>query len=88
MFQIGIFILNYLDDLASAETVEKASFSFNTLRTILKKCGIEEAQNKACPPSTVMVFIGILFNTVKMTIEVTPERLKEIKILLHTWLNK
>ena len=88
MFQIGIFILNYLDDLASAETVEKAIFSFNTLRTILKKCGIEEAQNKACPPSTVMVFIGILFNTVKMTIEVTPERLKEIKILLHTWLNK
>ena len=88
MFQIGVCILNYLDDLASADTVEKASFSFNTLRAILNKCGIEEAKNKACPPSTVMIFIGILFNTVKMTIEVTPERLQEIKFLLNTWLNK
>ena len=88
MFQIGVCILNYLDDLASADTVEKASFSFNTLRAILNKCGIEEAKNKACPPSTVMIFIGILFNTVKMTIEVTPERLQEIKFLLNTWLNR
>ena len=88
MFQIGIYILNYLDDLASAETAENAYFSFNTLRTILRKCGIEEAQNKACPPSTNMVFVGILFNTVKMTIEVTPERLNEINFLLYTWLNK
>ena len=44
MFQIGVCILNYLDDLASADTVEKASFSFNTLRAILNKCGIEEAK--------------------------------------------
>ena len=88
MFQIRVCILNYLDDLVSADTVEKASFSFNTLRAILNKCGIEEAKNKACPPSTVMIFIGILFNTVMMTIEVTPERLQEIKFLLNTWLNK
>ena len=84
MFQIGIYILNYLDDLASAETAENAYFSFNTLRTILRKCGIEEAQNKACLPSTNMFFVGILFNTVKMTIEVTPERLNEINFLLYT----
>ena len=88
MFQIGFCLLNYLDDLASAEKAEKAVFSFNTLRTILKKCGIKEAQYKACPPSTVMIFIGVLFNTVNMTIEVTPGRLNEISSLLNTWLNK
>ena len=30
MFKIGICILNYLDDLASAETADKAYFSYNT----------------------------------------------------------
>ena len=75
MFQIGICLLNYLDDLASAETPDKALFSFNTLRAFLQKCGIEEAHNKACLPSTEMDFIGVLFNIVKMTTEVTPGRL-------------
>ena len=37
MFQIGIYLLNYLDDLASAETPELAQFSFNTVRSVLKK---------------------------------------------------
>ena len=88
MFQIGIYLLNYLDDLASAETPEMAQFSFNTVRSVLKKCGIEEAQNKACPSSTVMTFIGVFFYTNKMTIEVTHERLNEIVLLLKTWLDK
>ena len=77
--------LNYLDDLASAEKKELAEFGFTTLRKILCKCGIEEL---VCPPSTIMTFIGILFNTEKMTLEVTPERLVEIKSLLTVWLNK
>ena len=88
MFKIGICILNYLDDLASAETADKAYFSYNTLGAILEKCGIEEAKNKACPPSTIMTFIGILFNTEKLTMEVTPERLREIQHLLQNWLDK
>ncbi|MEW8546060.1 MAG: reverse transcriptase domain-containing protein [Candidatus Thiodiazotropha sp.] len=88
MFKIGILVLNYLDDLASAEKREVADFAYNTLGEILDKCGIEESKSKSCPPSTIMTFIGILFNTEKMTIEVTPERLIEIKILLSRWLNK
>ena len=31
LFKIGIFVLNYLDDLASAETKDKALFAYNTL---------------------------------------------------------
>ena len=88
LFKVGIYILNYIDDLASAETKEKAFCAFLTLQEILKKCGIEEAVKKACPPSTIMTFIGILFNTEKMTIEVTPQRLNEIRILLRIWLDK
>ena len=88
MFKLGIYILNYLDDLASAEIRQNAEFAFKTLQAVLKKCGIEEAKNKACSPSTSMVFIGVLFNTVTMTIEITPERLRDIISILTSWLSK
>ena len=82
--QIGICLLNYFNDLAAAETIENSWFAFNMLGAILDKCGIEEAKNKTCAPSTIMTFIGVLFITDKMTIEVTRERLQEIRILLET----
>ena len=88
MFKIGILVLNYLDDLASAETKENALFAYNTLSTLLQNCGIEEAKGKSYPPCTVMTFIGVLFNTESMTIEITPERLMEIKKLIKLWLHK
>ena len=86
MFKIGIFILNYLDDLAGAETKEKAFFAYSCLGSILKKCGLEEAPEKACEPTEIMVFLGVLFNTKTMTMEVTEERLLEIRSLLQSWL--
>ena len=88
MFKLGIYILNYLDDLASAETHQNADFAFETMQAMLQKCGIEKAKNKACSPATSMTFIGVLFNTITMTIEITPERLQEIITILATWLDK
>lgn len=88
LFKIGISVLNYLDDLASAEHKHLAEFSYKTLKAILHKCGIEESQDKACPPSTRMTFVGVLFDTEKMTIEVTQERLLEIRALIKSWLCK
>ena len=88
LFKIGISVLNYLDDLASAEKPDLANFGFAMLREILNKCGIKESVEKASPPATIMTFIGILFNTEKMTVEVTSERLAEIGELLKLWLNK
>ena len=88
MFKIGILVLNYLDDFASAETQDRAEFGYQTIFTILEKCGIEESKEKACPPSTIMTFVGVLFNTETLTIEITPERLEEIKLLVKYWLNK
>lgn len=87
LFKLGIMILNYLDDLAGAETKSNAQFAYDTLGMVLSKCGLEEAKDKACPPSEVMIFLGILFNTVSMTMEVTEERLQEIRDLVILWLH-
>lgn len=88
MFELGVQILNYLDDLAGAETKNNAEFAYGCLGTVLKKCGIEESLDKAVPPTQIMVFLGVLFNTITMTLEVTPERLKELKLLVEHWLCK
>ena len=82
MFRFGLACLNYLDDFASAESKQVAPFAFNLLRELFSRSGLEEALDKACPPSEVMIFLGVLFNTNTMTMEITPERLLEIRSLI------
>ena len=88
MLQMGIAILNYLDDLAGAERQDNAIFAYSCLGTVLQKCGFVESIEKASPPSEIMSFLGVLFNTLTMTMEITPERLAEIRHLIKTWLQK
>ena len=43
---------------------------------------------KAAPPSSSQVVMGVLINTVDMTISVPPERMAELHIMLPQWLSK
>ena len=79
---------NYLDDFGAAESWDLADDRFKLLREILKKCGLEEAFDKAWSPSTRMVFLGILFDTIAMTLSITKDRLIDILCLLHSWSGK
>ena len=83
-----IAILNYLDDLAGADAPELALKSYEELGNVLLSCGLEESKEKACPPSTCMTFIGVLFNSEDLTLSVTPERVQELLDLLQLWLQK
>ena len=85
---IGIDILNYLDDLAGCESPEKSWDAFNNLGHILDRCGFEESVEKACPPNTKMIFVGILFDTKNLTISIDEQRLAEISQLVLNWLIK
>ena len=74
--------INYLDDFGGAETREKAQDAFDTLENLSKLCGLEESVEKSVKPSTVTV------DTEKMTLEVTPDRVREISLLVEAWLRK
>ena len=53
MCQIShVSIENYLDDMAGADTPDKALKSSYELGKILEFCGFEEAQEKSCPLTT------------------------------------
>ena len=77
-------VLVYLDDFGGAELAEKAADSFNYLSWTLEYFGLEEAMDKAVPPSTQMDWLGVSFDTVGWTMALKPAKLQE----LLTWLPK
>ena len=60
-------VLNYADDFAGAEhEFDTALLSFNTLGKLLVDLGLIEAVDKACPPSKIMTYLGVKFDTQNM----------------------
>ena len=87
-FILGILIIKYIDDLAGAECKQKAAKAYQELGNLLYNCGLEESVSKACAPCTKMTFLGTMFDTEELTLNVTPERLQEILLLVEHWLQK
>ena len=81
-------ILNYFDDLGGAERKEKAQWAFNFLGGLFSQLGFAESVSKACEPATRMVFLGILFDTVAMVMEVSPERVQDTLEEVGRWSTK
>ena len=78
----GYFSTNYVDDFGGCDTPERAADSFHALQHLFHFLGIDSATEKDCPPSTFMVFLGILFNTVTMTMSIPQEKLSELLQLI------
>ena len=81
----GYFARNYLDDLGGAEPADIAEEAFQHLRTALTRFGLIEAIGKTVAPSTIMVFLGIEVNTVKLTLKIPGEKWAEIQLTLIHW---
>ena len=86
--QYGVEVVNYLDDLAGAENWDRADRAFETLGTVLEKCGIVESPSKASSPNTRMVFLGVQFDTEMLTLTVTEDRMVETRVMLEEWSDK
>ena len=81
-------IVNYIDDFAGAEVPELADQAFQILEEVLSHCGLVESSSKSVSPSTVIIFLGVLLNSITMTLQITQDRLEEILHLLDTWTHK
>ena len=57
--------------------------AFTHLGWVLQTVGLQEAPDKACPPSVDLEFLGIHFNTSDMTMWVTLDRLTDIQDEVH-----
>lgn len=79
-------IVNFLDDFGGADTPARAAESYSTVSRVLASMGVEQNIKKSCPPSAVMVFLGVLLDSEAMELRITEERLQEIRQLLPEWL--
>ena len=86
--KVGYSLLNYVDDLLAAETKQRATRAFNHLEQLLKDIRIDTAPDKIVPPTTRIEFLGVTFDSQTMTIEVTPDRIKEMLAELNGWTTK
>ena len=77
--------VNYLDNLGGADVKERAWLAFRMLGELLNKLGVWEALSKTAPPSTIMVFLGVLCNSEACTLSITLDRLLEIQGLIEKW---
>ena len=77
--------INYLDDLAAAEYARLAKRAFDVLGKILLDLGVWESLAKACEPNTVMVFLGVWFDTINLMLSIVPDRVVALKKELSYW---
>ena len=81
--------INYSDDIGGVEaTKERATVSFTALSDLLLELGLEESLDKAHPPSTRMPYLGVMFDTVAMTMSIPPEKLQEVRSDVRLWMKK
>ena len=80
--------LVYMDDFAGCENGHTASISYNALGRLLKELGVQESGDKACPPSTIMRFLGVEFDTNAMCMRIDEDKRLEIQSLTLTWSRK
>ena len=78
----------YMDDFAGCEIGPRAQTAFEKLGCLLTELGVQESTEKACPPSTIMKFLGVEFDTTKMTMRIDSEKLKEVTMLAKSWARK
>jgi len=84
----GVTVLNYLDDICAISDPQSADEKFVKITQILSELGLQESVEKSVHPATRVEFLGVLFDTECQTMEVTPERLVEIRDLVDHWLSK
>lgn len=75
----GIACKIYLDDvIVIAPDKETCAKHFNTVRDILAELGLPESVDKIQPPSTSVTWLGIMIDSLRMTLSIPNEKLQEI----------
>ena len=82
----GFLSRAYLDDFGGAErSHDQAGAALLALQTIMGELGVVEAAHKVCTPSQQMIWLGIIYDTVAMTMSIPPAKMQEIMDTLGTW---
>ena len=80
--------MNYIDDFGGVvSSHDDALAAFQELETLFNHLGLESSLEKDCPPSTRMVFLDLIYDTVTTTLEVPDNKLSRASALIRHWLS-
>ena len=83
----GYFCTNYVDDFGGCDSPSRASDAFHAVKKLLFIFGLETSTDKDCSPLTLMVFLGILFDTIQMTMSIPQAKLEELLQIIKSVIN-
>ena len=79
-------LVHYVDDFMNMETTHGAcQQQLDSLLALFAELGIPVSPKKIELPSQSMIFLGILFNSIDMTISLDESRVADIKAMLAEW---
>ena len=77
-WQMEFFLLNYVDDFVGAEVWEKIWQAYHALTELLQELRVDTSQEKLVPPTMRLEFLGIMFDSQTMTMEISKQKMLEI----------
>ena len=63
------FLLNYVDDFVGAELKHNIWQAYWALTSLLEELRVDTSEEKIVPPTTRLEFLGVTFDSNKMTIK-------------------
>lgn len=89
MHKKGYNTLVYVDDFAGVHrSPEHAINGYNEFQKLCADLGLKLAEEKSVPPTTKMEWLGFLFDTKKMTVQIPESKLTEILEETKSWEGK
>ena len=84
--QQGYHSKPYLDDFGGAEaSLDVANRALDTLQRIMVALGVVEAKQKIHRPAQAMIWLGIYYDTVEVSMTIPAAKLEEIMVELGDW---
>ena len=81
--------IHYLDDLLTiSSSKQDCKQSLDVITDTATRCGFTIKASKTVGPSRVIEFLGIVIDTINQTVQMSPERLVEIRTELLKWKNR
>ena len=82
----GFYSKAYLDDFGGAEEAKGAAKNaLGTLQDIMADLGVSEAKHKIHHPAQAMIWLGIHYDSLAMTMTIPPAKMEEIMAELRQW---
>ena len=84
----GYRFINYIDDFFGYGTPDVARRSYDCLHNVIERLGLTISEKKLVVPTTSAVCLGVLIDTVKGTVAIPDEKMRQIRESVIHWQNK